>query len=108
MSGTPMMNNVGELYSLIHFLRIKPYNESEQFNRVSLVNPVGYTSFTDLFTGLYPTTERQQPSRQRPSYAKITSIAESDTTPTDQEVEDRWQADSQPPRKNNRIPARRV
>lgn len=37
MSGTPMMNNVGELYSLIHFLRIKPYNESEQFNRVSLV-----------------------------------------------------------------------
>lgn len=35
MSGTPMMNNVGELYSLIHFLRIKPYNESERFNRVS-------------------------------------------------------------------------
>ena len=33
MSGTPMMNNVGELYSLIHFLRIKPYNESERFNR---------------------------------------------------------------------------
>lgn len=38
MSGTPMMNNVGELYSLIHFLRIKPYNESERFNRVSLCN----------------------------------------------------------------------
>ncbi len=32
MSGTPMMNNVGELYSLIHFLRIKPYNSSEKFN----------------------------------------------------------------------------
>ncbi|MCJ1469564.1 hypothetical protein MMC07_008198 [Pseudocyphellaria aurata] len=33
MSGTPMMNNVGELYSLIHFLRIKPYDSSERFNR---------------------------------------------------------------------------
>lgn len=33
MSGTPMMNNIGELYSLIHFLRIKPYNVSERFNR---------------------------------------------------------------------------
>jgi len=26
-----MMNNVGELYSLIHFLRIKPYNEYQRF-----------------------------------------------------------------------------
>lgn len=33
MSGTPMMNNVGELYSLIHFLRIKPYNSLDKFNR---------------------------------------------------------------------------
>lgn len=33
MSGTPMMNNVSELYSLIHFLRIKPYNVAENFNR---------------------------------------------------------------------------
>ncbi len=37
MTGTPMMNNVGELYSLIHFLRIRPYNEWEKFNRVSPV-----------------------------------------------------------------------
>ena len=34
MSGTPMMNNVTELYSLIHFLRIKPYNSQERFNVV--------------------------------------------------------------------------
>src|SRR2546421_467368 len=27
-----MMNNVGELYSLIHFLRIKPYNSFQKFN----------------------------------------------------------------------------
>lgn len=33
MSGTPMMNNVGELFSLIQFLRIKPYNIAENFTR---------------------------------------------------------------------------
>lgn len=45
MSGTPMMNNVGELYSLIHFLRIKPYNQWEKFN-VDFVKPLkqGYES----------------------------------------------------------------
>ena len=31
MTGTPMMNNVGELFSLIHFLRIRPYCERERF-----------------------------------------------------------------------------
>ncbi|RDW66946.1 hypothetical protein BP5796_09695 [Coleophoma crateriformis] len=31
LTGTPMMNNVGELYSLIHFLRIRPYNEQAKF-----------------------------------------------------------------------------
>lgn len=34
LTGTPMMNNVGELYSLIHFLRIKPYNEYAKFQQV--------------------------------------------------------------------------
>lgn len=45
MSGTPMMNNVGELYSLIHFLRIKPYNQWDKFN-VDFVRPLkqGYES----------------------------------------------------------------
>ncbi|KAF4637235.1 hypothetical protein G7Y89_g851 [Cudoniella acicularis] len=32
LTGTPMMNNIGELYSLIHFLKIKPYNEWQRFN----------------------------------------------------------------------------
>jgi len=33
MTGTPMMNNVTELFSLIHFLRIKPYCEADKFSR---------------------------------------------------------------------------
>ncbi|KAL8698197.1 MAG: hypothetical protein Q9224_001959 [Gallowayella concinna] len=32
MSGTPMQNNVTELYSLIRFLRIRPYNEFGRFS----------------------------------------------------------------------------
>lgn len=36
LTGTPMMNGVGELYSLIHFLRIKPYNDHTRFQQVSL------------------------------------------------------------------------
>ncbi|KAL4913774.1 SNF2 family N-terminal domain-containing protein [Aspergillus aurantiobrunneus] len=33
MSGTPMMNNVEELHSLLKFLRIRPYGNLEPFNR---------------------------------------------------------------------------
>lgn len=32
MSGTPMQNGVTELYSLVHFLRIRPYNDFYRFN----------------------------------------------------------------------------
>jgi SNF2 family DNA or RNA helicase len=39
MTGTPMMNNIGELYSLIHFLRIKPYCHWEKF-RFDFVTPL--------------------------------------------------------------------
>lgn len=34
LTGTPMMNNIGEFYSLIHFLRIKPYNDWSEFRKV--------------------------------------------------------------------------
>lgn len=33
MTGTPMQNKVDELYSLIKFCRIKPYNEDAKFSR---------------------------------------------------------------------------
>jgi SNF2 family DNA or RNA helicase len=39
MTGTPMMNNITELYSLIHFLRIKPYCSWEKF-RFDFVTPL--------------------------------------------------------------------
>ncbi|KAI9664003.1 MAG: hypothetical protein M1821_007494 [Bathelium mastoideum] len=39
MTGTPMMNNVEELYSLIRFLRIKPYCHWEDF-RTDFVKPL--------------------------------------------------------------------
>lgn len=34
MSGTPMMNSVMELFSLICFLRIKPYCNADKFTSV--------------------------------------------------------------------------
>lgn len=33
LTGTPMQNNVEELYSLVKFCRIRPYNEWSQFSR---------------------------------------------------------------------------
>ena len=51
MSGTPMMNNVGELFSLIHFLQIKPYCEYEKFSVVSPPPPFP-RRFTKTATGL--------------------------------------------------------
>lgn len=35
LTGTPMMNSVEELFSLVQFLRIKPYSDWTQFNQVS-------------------------------------------------------------------------
>jgi SNF2 family DNA or RNA helicase len=54
LTGTPMMNNVGELYSLIHFLRIKPYNDSARFNAVS----ANYAVFSTLVMLFVHYTER--------------------------------------------------
>lgn len=43
MTGTPMMNSVDELYPLIRFLRIKPYNDWLKFNN-SIAKSVKYVS----------------------------------------------------------------
>lgn len=40
MSGTPMMNNVGELHSLLKFLRNRPYGDLEKFQRVRILTYV--------------------------------------------------------------------
>jgi SNF2 family DNA or RNA helicase len=37
LTGTPMMNNVSELYSLLQFLNIKPYCQWEHFKQASIM-----------------------------------------------------------------------
>ncbi|KAK8008748.1 SNF2 family N-terminal domain-containing protein [Apiospora marii] len=48
LSGTPMMNSVDEMGSLIHFLRIKPYNDPQEFRRkFNALYPKGNKGFDD-------------------------------------------------------------
>lgn len=44
MSGTPMMNNVEELHSLLKFLRIRPYANLDRFKRVSCLVFLGISA----------------------------------------------------------------
>ncbi|KAK5095587.1 hypothetical protein LTS08_007979 [Lithohypha guttulata] len=39
LSGTPMQNSVNDVYSLIRFCRIRPYNEADRFNK-DIGNPL--------------------------------------------------------------------
>ncbi|QDS70704.1 hypothetical protein FKW77_001810 [Venturia effusa] len=43
MTGTPMMNNVSELFSLVHFCRIKPYNDAQKF-KSDIATPLASTN----------------------------------------------------------------
>ena len=54
LTGTPMMNNVGELYSLIHFLRIKPYNEYTRFQQVCQLYSKERTNLGSMLTKSRP------------------------------------------------------
>lgn len=46
LTGTPMMNGVSELYSLIRFLRIKPYNNFTQFQKVGFLAQLSLSRFS--------------------------------------------------------------
>ncbi|QLQ82128.1 hypothetical protein HG537_0G03830 [Torulaspora globosa] len=46
LSGTPIQNNMGELYSLIKFLRIPPYHREERFN-ADIGRPLGNNKNND-------------------------------------------------------------
>lgn len=48
LTGTPMMNGIVELYSLIHFLQIKPYSQWENFRDVSRDTLIAGTMLTML------------------------------------------------------------
>ncbi|KAH1609483.1 hypothetical protein KXX44_004816 [Aspergillus fumigatus] len=41
LSGTPLMNHLGELYSLLKFLRIQPYENTDSFNSILKSESVG-------------------------------------------------------------------
>ncbi|EEP78640.1 rad8 protein [Uncinocarpus reesii 1704] len=60
MSGTPMMNNVTELYSLLRFLRIGPYNMAETFDAT--------------FTRPLKSTEKEQELAMRKLQALLKAI----------------------------------
>lgn len=46
LTGTPMMNSVAELHSLIEFLRIRPYHDARKFNQVNVCRG-SFTSYTN-------------------------------------------------------------
>jgi SNF2 family DNA or RNA helicase len=52
LTGTPIMNNVEELYSLIQFLKIKPYSDWEQFRNVGVAFPAALHAHANLLSSL--------------------------------------------------------
>lgn len=52
LTGTPMMNSVSELQSLIHFLRIKPYNDATAFKHAFGILTKGDSRQGDVTKGM--------------------------------------------------------
>lgn len=59
LTGTPMMNGVLELYSLVKFLKIRPYCKWEGFRQVNLLILQGYSLLTFAVLGIWPTVRSQ-------------------------------------------------
>jgi hypothetical protein len=106
MSGTPMMNNVGELHSLLKFLRIRPYNSLELFSRVSvsrlLYYEVIYTNSKFQLAGFHETSEINEPHCTKESSSTAAGCPKGGTFAPDEILQDRRQAYSQSPSSRQR------
>lgn len=93
MSGTPMMNNVEELHSLLKFLRIRPYNNLERFNRVGVPLPANNSlkkEVTNLISGFHQASQERKSRRTRSSDDAAPSSPEGRSPSTYQRIQDRW------------------
>lgn len=92
MSGTPMMNSVQELHSLIKFLRIRPYCELERFTSV---RDQGYTHWPKLTfdLGFYTPLEEFGYPRTRQSDEAASGFAQGYPFAKDKDLNHRWQSD---------------
>lgn len=88
MSGTPMMNNVEELHSLLRFLRIRPYSNLERFNRVSISIRLHLLMILILRLGIHEATQERPGLGARKSHETASSSAQGSPSATDQVLKD--------------------
>lgn len=88
MSGTPMMNNVEELHSLLRFLRIRPYSNLERFNRVSISIRLHLLVILILRPGIHEAAQERPGLGARKSHETASSTAQGSPFATDQVLKD--------------------